>query len=152
MGSADTAATAAAAVCLLRMLRGMSSLSLLAVPCPEVGLLLFCLLVGEEPSHKCLARFSRTDFPFLEGLLAGAAAVAAVVVVVVVVIVVVVAVLVVMVAVVKFVLMVVAVAAEVTAVITDFESLLLLLHFRFLDRATTSDADVVVTFAIGFSI
>lgn len=54
----------------------------------------------------------------------------------------------------EFVLMVVSVAVEVTAVITDFESLLLLLHFRFLDRATTSDVDVdvVVTFATGFSI
>jgi hypothetical protein len=71
----------------------------------------------------------------LEGLLAGVAVVAAAVVVVVV-----------------FVLVVVTDAVQVTAVTTDFKSWLLLLYFRFLDRATASDVDVVVTFATGFSV
>jgi len=126
----------AAAVCLLRMLRGMSSLSLLTVPCTELTLLLFCFLVGGDPSTGCLSRFSRTGLAFLEGLLVEVAAVVVVVDVMVV-------------AVVVFVLMVVTVATEVTAGVTDFISLLL--DFRFLDRETISDVDDVATFATGFS-
>ena len=142
---------ATAAVCLLRMLSGMSSLSLLVVPCPQLELLLFCFLAGGDPSAGCLSRLSRTGFAFLEHLLAedvaAAAAAAAVVATTVVVAVVVVVVTVVAVTV----LMLVAVTANVefTATVTDFASLLL--DFRFLDRKTTSDVDAVVTFATDFS-
>ena len=63
-------AGAPAAFCLLRMLSGMSSLSLLVVPCPQLELLLFCFLAGGDPSTGCLSRLSRTGFAFLEDLLA----------------------------------------------------------------------------------
>jgi hypothetical protein len=128
------------------MLRGMSSLSLLAVPCPKLGLLLFCFFTAEGPSAGCLSRLSRTSFAFFEGLLL-VVVVAAVVVAVVVVTVAVFRLVVVTVAVFK--LVVVTVAVELTATVTGFESLLV--DFRFLDRET-SDVDVVGTFTAGFSI
>ena len=138
---------APAAVCLLRMLNGMSSLSLLVVPCPQLELLLFCFLAGGDPSTGCLSRFSRTGFAFLEDLLAevdvAAAAVAATVFVAVVVVVVTV------VAVTVLVPVVATADVEFTATVTDFASLLL--DFRFLDRKTTSGVDAVVTFATDFS-
>jgi hypothetical protein len=127
------------------MLRGMSSLSLLAVPCPKLGLLLFSFFAGEGPSAVCLSRLSLTSFAFFESLLVVVVAVA-VVVVVVVVVVAIAAAVVVTVDVLK--LVVVTVAVEVTANVTDFESLLA--DLRFLDRET-SDVDVVGAFAAGFS-
>jgi hypothetical protein len=148
------------------MLRGISSLSLLAVPCPKLGLDLFCFFAG-GPSAVCLSRLSRTSFAFFEGLLLVVAAVAVAVVVVAVVLVVVVVVavsaatVVVTAAVVVAVVVVVVVtvdvsklvavtaAIEVTATVTGFESLLG--DFRFLDRKT-SDVDVVDAFAVDFSI
>jgi len=153
--------TAPATVCLLRMLSGMSSLSLLVVPWPQLELLLFCFLAGGHPSAGCLlSRLSRTGFAFLEDLLAEvdvAAAAAAAAVVVVVVATVVVAtvfvameVVVVTVAAVAVLMPVVATAdVEFTATVTGFASLLL--DFRFLARKTTSGADTVVTFATDFS-
>jgi hypothetical protein len=156
----------------------MSSLSLLAVPWPKLGLLLLSFFAGEGPSAACLSRLSRTSFAFFESLVVVAAAAAAVVVVVVtaavvfvvvvivvatavtiavvfvavfvVVFVVVAAVVAVVqvVAVAVFKLQVVTVVAEVTATGTGFESLLA--HFRFLDRET-SDVAVAGNFATGLS-
>jgi hypothetical protein len=140
------------------MLSGMSSLSLLVVPCPQLKLLLFCFLAGGGPSAGCLSRLSRTGFAFLEDLLAEVVDddddVAAVVVVVVVAVAttvfVAVEVVVVTVVAVTVLMPVVATAdAEFTATATDFASLLL--DFRFLDRKTTSGVDVVVTLATDFS-
>jgi len=139
------------AVCLLRMLSGMSSLSLLVVPCPQLELLLFCFLAGGDPSAGCLSRLSRTGFVFLY-LLAEVAATAAVVVATVVVATVFVAMEVVVVTVVAVAgpMPVVATAdVEFAATVTGFASLLL--DFRFLDRKTTSGVDAVVTFATDFS-
>lgn len=142
------------AVCLLRMLSGMSSLSLLVVPCPQLELLLFCFLAGGDPSAGCLSRLSRTGFPFLEDLLAevdvAAAVVAATTAVVATTVFDAVVVVVVMVVAVTVLVLVVATAnAELAATVTDFASLLL--DFRFLDRKTTSDVDAAVTFATDFS-
>jgi hypothetical protein len=152
--AAAAAAAAPAAVCLLRMLSGMSSLSLLAVPCPQLELLLFCFLAGGDPSAGCLSRLSRTGFAFLEDLLAEvvdvvAAIVVATTVVVAVVGVTVVVVVVTVVAVTVLMLVVATATVESTAPVKDFGSLLA--DFRFLDRKTTSDVGVVVTFSTGFS-
>ena len=140
---------ATAAVCLLRMLSGMSSLSLLVVPCPQLELLLFCFLAGGDPSAGCLSRLSRTGFAFLEHLLAEDVAAAAAAVVATTVVVAVVVVVVTVVAVTVLMLVAVTANVEFTATVTDFASLLL--DFRFLDRKTTSDVDAVVTFATDFS-
>lgn len=140
-----------AAVCLLRMLSGMSSLSLLVVPCPQLELLLFCFLAGGDPSAGCLSRFSRTGFVFLEDLLAeadvAAAAVAAAVATTAFVAVVVAVVTVV--AVIELTPVVATVDVEFAATVTDFASLLL--DFRFLGRKIMSGVDAVVTFATDFS-
>lgn len=139
---------APAAVCLLRMLSGMSSLSLLVVPCPQLELLLFCFLAGGDPSAGCLSRLSRTGFAFLEDLLAEVDVVAAAVVATTVFV----AVVVVVVTVVAVTMLVPVVATggvEFAATVTDFTSLLL--DFLFLDRKATSGVDVVVTFATDFS-
>jgi len=142
---------APAAVCLLRMLSGMSSLSLLVVPCPQLELLLFCFLAGGDPSGGCLSRLSRTGFAFLEDLLAEADVAAATVAAVVATTVFVAVVVVVVTVVAVTVLMTVVATADVefTATVTDFASLLL--DFRFLDRKATSGVDAVVTFATDFS-
>jgi len=151
---------APAAVCLLRMLSGMSSLSLLVVPCPQLKLLLFCFLAGGDPSAGCLSRLSRTGFAFFEDLLAeidvvvaAAAAAAATAVVASVgattVFVAVEAVVVTVVAVTALMTVVATADVEFTATVTDLASLLL--DFRFLDRKTTSGVDVVVTLATDFS-
>jgi hypothetical protein len=135
------------------MLSGMSSLSLLVVPCPQLELLLFCFLAGGDPSAGCLSCLSRTGFAFLEDLLAevdAAAVVAATTAVVAIAVFDAVVVVVVMVVAVTVLMLVVATAnAELTATVTDFASLLL--DFRFLDRKATSDVDAVVTFATDFS-
>jgi hypothetical protein len=131
-----------AAVCLLRMLSGMSSLSLLVVPCPQLELLLFCFLAGGEPSAGCLSRLSRTDFAFFGALLLAEVDDDVTTAVVVAVVVTVVAVTVLM-------LVVSTATAEFTAAVTDFASLLL--DFRFLDRKTISDVGVATAFATGFS-
>ena len=139
---------APAAVCLLRMLSGMSSLSLLVVPCPQLELLLFCFLAGGDPSAGCLSRLSRTGFAFLEDLLAEVDVVAAAVVATTVFV----AVVVVVVTVVAVTVLMPVVATggvEFAATVTDFTSLLL--DFLFLDRKATSGVDVVVTFATDFS-
>jgi hypothetical protein len=144
-------AAAPTAVCLLRMLSGMSSLSLLVVPCPQLELLLFSFLAGGNPSAGGLSRLSRTGFAFLEDLLAVVvvAVVVATTVVVAVAAVAVVVVVVTVVAVTVLMLVVATATAEFTAPVTGFASLLA--DFRFLDRKTTSDVDVVVTFTTGFS-
>jgi len=134
------------------MLSGMSSLSLLVVPCPQLELLLFCFLAGGDPSAGCLSRLSRTGFAFLEDLLAevdddddaAAAAVVATTVFVAVEVVVVT-----VVAVTALMTVVATADVEFTATVTDLASLLL--DFRFLDRKTTSGVDVVVTLATDFS-
>jgi hypothetical protein len=136
------------------MLSGMSSLSLLVVPCPQLKLLLFCFLAGGDPSAGCLSRLSRTGFTFLEDLLAEldvtAADVAATVVVVATTVFVAVEVVVVTVVAVTVLMTVVATAdVEFTATVTGLASMLL--DFRFLDRKTTSGVDVVVTLATDFS-
>jgi hypothetical protein len=125
------------------MLRGTSSLSLLAVPRPKLGLLLFSFLAAGGCSAARLSRLPLTSFAFFESLLVVVVAVAVVVVAAVVVVVVVV-----VVTVDVFELAVVTVAVEVTATGTGFESLLA--DLRFLDREA-SDADVVGAFAAGFS-
>ena len=147
---------APAAVCLLSMLSGMSSLSLLVVPCPQLELLLFCFLAGGDPSAGCLSCLSRTGFAFLVDLLAEVDVAAAVVVVVVATVVaattvfVAMEVVVVTVVAVTMLMLVVATAdVEFAATVADFASLLL--DFRFLDRKTTSGVDAVVTFATDFS-
>jgi len=130
------------------MLSGMSSLSLLVVPCPQLELLLFCFLAGGDPSAGCLSRLSRTGFAFLEDLLAEVDVVAAAVVATTVFV----AVVVVVVTVVAVTMLVPVVATggvEFAATVTDFTSLLL--DFLFLDRKATSGVDVVVTFATDFS-
>jgi hypothetical protein len=158
--SLEEVTAAPATVCLLRMLSGMSSLSLLVVPCPQLELLLFCFLAGGDPSAGCLSCLSRIGLAFLADLLAevdddAAGVVAATTAVVAttvfdaVVVVVVVVVVVIVVAVTVLTLVVATANAEFTARVTDFASLIL--DFRFLDRKTTSDVDAVVTFATDFS-